>query len=111
MRSLSSDETFESVERRIQENFSNVPIEFSRRNFPEHLELVVYVLDAEHFDAIRRKCYELVDEMHLDDNDPELWVMAREWTGPWPGGQSVEELQAKREDFMRRHNMVLRPLT
>ncbi len=111
MQLLSAEKTFDKVERCIQESFPNVPIKFVRRSFPEHLELIVYVLKPDEYDAVRTRCDQVVEQMHLDDYDPEMWVMARSLPGPWPGGPTVEEMQARREDFLRRHNMVLRPLS
>lgn len=99
----------EDIQRQIQEKlkgeYANVRLEFASQSFSNHHELWVYVLDKEQFENIATVCRKISESQNLDRLDPELWLIVRPWEGPWPGGETEEEIKKRRDDFIQRHKL------
>ena len=100
-----SDDLLARVEQELRGAFPGVRLEFVPQTFPKHVELWIHVLDATAYDEVAERCKQISAQMGLEDQVPEIWLVARMWTVPWPGGESEEELRHRRDDFRRRHNM------
>ena len=109
MHARSAEEMLERVERRIRDAFPAGCLEIARRDFPRHIEVWVYVLDLNSYVRVKTESERIVREEHLDEADPEIWLLVKSWTGPWPGGESEEELRRRREEFRKKHNLPARP--
>jgi len=84
------DAVLEQVEKRIREQFPSTGagprIEFTRQYFSRHVELWVYTLEMKDYGPVKELCGQIAQEKRLDDLDPEVWLLVKTWTGPWPGG-------------------------
>ena len=81
---LSPDDVMETRISLIEARFPKARIEFSRAFFDDHLELRVFVRDADSasFDEVKRFC----DDLEKQKTDPEIpiWIFTEPWSGPWP---------------------------
>ena len=85
----------------IKAHFSDVRFGFSRKDFGDRQELWVYLLsNIDRFREVDEFCKTLEGD-HKESPFP-VSIVAKAWTGPWPGGQSEAELRRRREEFMRR---------
>ena|ERR1700722_14558043 len=106
---LTLDTALEGLQTKLREAFPKVMLEFAVQIFANHVELLVYVLDMKQYESVRARCNVLSKELEEKGSEPEIWILARTWTGPWPGGESEQELRDKlREDFKRKHSATMR---
>lgn len=103
----STEQTIEQIENILHDEFPGVEMEFTILEFRNHVELLVYVMDLKEYDRVLHRCRQLAVEQDLDGQTPAIWVLARSWTGPWPSGQTEQELRSRREDFMAKHKLRL----
>jgi len=91
----------------IKAQFGETPIEFTTKVFENHAELWVYVLALESAPTVRAWCHDLALSADLDNQQPEIWIIVRTWSGPWDSGGSEQELRRKRrEEFRARHQIA-----
>lgn len=95
----------EALVQAINTRFPGAVVEFSTRTDPGHIELWVYVTDLDRYAKIEEFCRDL--ETEEEQNTPPIWVFAKAWTGPWPGGESEQEIARRREDFRREHRLAV----
>lgn len=95
------------IEQSLRREFPDVNLEVNSRSFSNHEEVWVYVLSVAEYERVRDACRRLSDEMGLERRTPEVWLLAKAWTGPWPGGESEQEILRRREEFRRRHALTL----
>lgn len=100
-----SRDTLTRIEDDLRAEFPNTKMEFATQSFTEHAELWVYVLTMGDYDHIRDACRRLTKELALEQREPEIWLLAKAWTGPWPGGESEQEIRRRREAFKKEHNL------
>ena len=103
---VSTEEALTEIENEIRTEFPNAKIEFATQSFTTYVELWLYVLDLKEYDRVVEACRSISDEQHLDQRDPEIWLLVKTWTGPWPGGESEQEIKRRREEFRRKHGLV-----
>lgn len=101
------EDTLAEIERSLREDFPGVRLEFASQSFAKHVEVWVYILDVAQYERVRDACNRLSDEQGLERRDPEVWLLAKAWTGPWPGGESEPEIRRRREEFRQRHALTL----
>lgn len=101
----STEDALTEIENLLGQAFPNVRMEFATQSFTKHTELWIYVLDLKEYDRVLDECRRLSDEKRLDEREPEIWLLAKTWTGPWPGGESEQEIKRRREEFKRTHNL------
>jgi hypothetical protein len=94
------------VEDYIKRSFPKVRMEFATQSFTNHVELWIYVLDLSEYDQVLNVCRRLTEEKKLEEQEPEIWLLAKTWTGPWPGGESEQEIKHRREEFRQRHGLT-----
>ena len=105
----SLENTLARLQQTLQNEFSDVPLEFTTQVFPNHVELWVYVLAMGEYDRVRARCNQLSGDLELDQSQPEIWLLPKTWTGPWPGGESEQKLRERRDDFKRKHSIPVNP--
>lgn len=94
------EEALEQLEQEVRKQHSGAKLEFSSRVFQDHAELWVYVLSSGDYDVVDKQCHEL---MRDGEKKPyPVWVFAKTWTGPWPGGESEAVLKQRRKEFLER---------
>ena len=103
-----TEDMLAQIESDLRAEFPDVRLEFASQSFTKTVELWVYVLNLNEYERVRGACRRISDEQKLEQHEPEIWLMAKTWTGPWPGGESEQEIKRRREDFVRRHNLSLR---
>jgi hypothetical protein len=101
------ERTVSRLETILQGEFPNVPMEFTVQEFTNHAELWIYVLNLDAYERVRERCRQISEQEKLDKQDPEIWLLVKSWTGPWPGGQSEQDLRTRRDAFRRKHGMKL----
>jgi hypothetical protein len=101
------ENTLARLQETLRDELSGIRLEFTTQVFLHHVELYVYVLDIGEYDRVRALCSKLSAEMELDRSEPEIWLLAKAWTGPWPGGESEQKLRERRDDFKRKHGISL----
>lgn len=94
-------ERVEALIQAINTRFPKSVVHFSTRTDPGHTELWVYVTDLDQYSQIEAFCQEL--ETQEEQKEPPIWVFAKAWPGPWPGGESEQEITRRREDYRRGH--------
>ncbi len=102
---ISTDDMLTEIETRLHEEFPNVKMEIATQSFTKHIELWIYVLTAGEYENVRDACRRLTKELALEDREPEIWIVARAWTGPWPGGLTEQELTRRRDEFRQKHGL------
>ncbi len=106
---MSLNERFDAIESKIRTNYPGVNLEFTRQVFAKHAEEWVYVMDLARFDDVRRHC-EQIEKETVAVQEPEIWILTKTWTGPWPGGdteaeiRNARELEKRRDAFRRQHS-------
>lgn len=85
----------------IRSRFPDTRIEFTEKLFPERPELWVYVFDKKRFPEIDKFCKTL-EARRLEPPVP-ISILVKTWSGPWPGGESEDEIRKKRDAFRRQH--------
>jgi hypothetical protein len=103
---MSLDERFDVIEMMVRGEFSDVNLEFTRQVFAKHAEEWVYVLDRARFEEIQLLCQKIEKEA-VAVQDPEIWILTKTWTGPWPGGDSEAEIHNARDLESRRNEFRL----
>ena len=93
------------IENHIRQSFPNVPMEFATQAFTNHVELWIYVLDLGRYDQVLEECRRLTEEKELEEREPAIWLLAKTWTGPWPGGESEQEIKRRRDEFRQRYGL------
>ena len=99
-----TDSRVEKLIQAINDKFPNAVVEFSARDLSSHVELWVYVTQLSQYQQIENYCHELEQDQ---TTQPPIWVFTKTWTGPWPGGESEQEIKRRRDDFVRRHKLSL----
>ena len=96
------DEVLQQLIDTIRSAYKGVPLEFSPRVFERHAELWVYGIDMDEkkYQDVDRRCQELT--LQHEQDDVPVWVFAKAWSGPWPGGESESELKRKRRELLDR---------
>lgn len=102
---MSTEDVLTQIENRLRQDFPNVKMEFATQSFTQHVELWIYVLDLSEYDRVLDMCRLLSNEKGLEEREPEIWLLAKTWTGPWPGGESEQEIKRRREEFKLTHNL------
>ena len=103
------EDTLARLQKTLRDELSGVPLEFATQVFPNHVELWVYVLEMGDYDRVHDQCRKLAAEMELDRSEPEIWLLAKTWIGPWPSGESEQKLRERRDDFRRKHGLAVKP--
>jgi len=92
---------FNALIAEVKARFPDVLFGFEGKLFGDAGELWVYVLrNMDRFKEVDDFCKNLASR-RTDPQFP-VSILAKTWTGPWPGGQSEEELRKRREEFKRR---------
>jgi hypothetical protein len=102
----STENTLTEIEDHIRQSFPNARIKFATQSFKNHVELWIYVLDLSEYDQVLDVCRRLTEEKGLEDREPEIWLLAKTWTGPWPGGESEQEIKRRREEFRHKYGLT-----
>lgn len=103
----STDDMLTEIETRLLGDFPNVKMEFATQSFTKHVELWIYVLTSGEHERVQDACRRLTKEMALEQREPEIWLLSKAWTGPWPGGGSLQEIVRRREEFKRKHGLTI----
>lgn len=103
----STSDILTEIETRLQEEFPDVKMEFATQTFTKHAELWIYVLTFGEYKRVRDACRRLTKELALEQREPEIWLIAKAWTGPWPGGESEQELKRRRDEFKQKHGLTI----
>lgn len=90
----------------LNQDFSDVRMEFATQSFTNHVELWIYVLDLSGYDRVLDACRRLTEEKGLEEREPAIWLLTKTWTGPWPGGESEQEIKRRREEFRYKHGLT-----
>jgi len=102
----STENILTEIEDNISQSFPDVRLEFATQSFANHVELWIYVLDISKHDQVVKACRTLTEEKRLEEREPAIWLLAKTWTGPWPGGESEQEMKRRREEFRHKHGLV-----
>lgn len=102
----STESVLTEIESHLRQSFLDVRMEFATQSFTNHVELWIYVLDLSAYDKVLDVCRRLTEEKGLEDREPEIWLLAKTWTGPWPGGESEQEIKQRREEFRRKYGLT-----
>ena len=97
------DDRLDELKENIKRRFPETRMEFSTRQFDLHAELWIYVLQIDQFDAVKAYAKEL-GRVPANEDFP-IWVFAKTWSGPWPGGETEEMLKRRRQEFLRNIKM------
>ncbi|MCW3098679.1 MAG: hypothetical protein JWL77_4297 [Chthonomonadaceae bacterium] len=100
---LTIEDTLTRLEQKFRDEFRDVKMEFSKQIFANHAELWIYVLDLSKYEDVRKRSDSLTEEEGLDRQTPEIWLLPKPWTGPWPSGESEQKIRERREEFKRQH--------
>ena len=103
--SKSTENMLIQIEDHISQSFPDVRMEFATQSFANHVELWIYVLDLSRYDQVLDTCRQLTEEKRLEEREPEIWLLAKTWTGPWPGGESEQEIKRRRDEFRQRYGL------
>jgi hypothetical protein len=93
------EDTFEALRELFRTEYPDAKLKFSSRVYDGHAEFLVYVLSKDKYDAIHGHCKALARK--YEEQPYPIWVFARNWTGPWPGGRSARQLKKERDEFLR----------
>ena len=102
----STETLLTEIEDHLGQSFPDVRMEFATQSFTNHVELWIYVLDLSAYDQVLDVCRQLTEEKGLEEREPEIWLLAKTWTGPWPGGESEQEIKRRREEFRHKHGLT-----
>ena len=102
----STENMLTEIEDYIRQSFTNVRMEFATQSFTNHVELWIYVLDLSEYDQVLDVCRRLTEEKGLEEREPGIWLLAKAWTGPWPGGDSEQEIKQRREEFRQKYGLT-----
>ena len=102
----SIEQTLTEIEKDIQQSFPEMRMEFASQSFTYHVELWIYVFDLSRYDQVQEVCRQLTQEKGLEDREPEIWLLPKTWTGPWPGGESEQEIKQRREEFRHKYGLT-----
>ncbi len=105
MQTINIENKLDDFERRIRREFPDVLMEFSSRAFSTHAEIWVYVMSLEKYDDVQGFCKNLIPE--AESYDLPIWIFTKTWTGPWPGGESEDQIRRRRNEFLRQHHLQL----
>lgn len=104
---LKSTETLlTEIEDEIKRSFPNLRMEFATQSFTNHVELWIYVFDLSEYEQVLGACRQLTEEKGLEEREPGIWLLAKTWTGPWPGGESEQEIKQRREEFRQKYGLA-----
>ncbi len=95
------------IEDYLNQSFPDARMKFATQSFTNHIELWIYVLELSRYEQVLDLCRRLTEEKGLEEREPEIWLLAKTWTGPWPGGESEQDTKRRREEF--RHKYKLTP--
>jgi hypothetical protein len=101
----STESMLTEIESHLRQSFPDVRMEFAIQSFTNHVELWIYVLDLSAYDKVLDVCRWLTKEKELEEREPEIWLLAKTWTGPWPGGESEQEIKRRRDEFRQRYGL------
>ena len=101
---LTVDDAFDLFIAEIRARFPDTPIEFTGKRFPDHPELWAYVLDKKALGQVKAFCRGL--EQRPTDPPLSVAIRVKPWSGPWPGGESIEAITQKRLEFLKRHRKL-----
>lgn len=104
---LTTDDLLDARISMLKSKFPDVLLEFSKRVFDDHLELWVYVMTLTRFDDVKAYCEQEIEPLKIEPNIP-IWIFTKTWSGPWPGGESEQEIKTRRETFRERLERRLR---
>lgn len=93
------------LETTLRGEFPEVPMEFTVQEFTNHAELWIYVLNLDKYERVRARCHQIAEQEKLDEQQPEIWLLVKTWTGPWPGGQSEQDVRTRRDEFRHKNNV------
>lgn len=102
----STETLLTEIEEQIKRSFPSLRMEFATQSFTNHVELWIYVLDLSSYEEVLDKCRQLTETEKLEEREPQIWLLAKTWTGPWPGGESEQELKQRREKFRQKYGLV-----
>ena len=94
------EQELEAREREMRDEYRDALVDVSTRRFDDHAELWVYVGALDRYERINARCQEVTKE--YEARDLPIWVFAKTWTGPWPGGDSEQDIRRRRKEFMQR---------
>ena len=97
---LTTTDVFNLLITEIQTHFPGVSLGYEDKEFSDRSELWVHVLDLNQFQAVDEFC-KILNSRRVEPSIP-VSVFAKTWTGPWPGGLSVQELKNRRDEFRKR---------
>lgn len=101
----STENMLTEIEEQIRQSFPSVRMEFATQSFTNHVELWIYVLDLSQYDQVLDGCRKITAEKRLGEREPEIWLLAKTWTGPWPGGESEQDIKRRRDEFRQRYGL------
>lgn len=103
----STETLLTEIEEEIKRSFPNLRMEFATQSFTNHVELWIYVLDdLSKYEQVLSACHRLTETKELEEREPQIWLLAKTWTGPWPGGESEQEIKRRREQFRQKHGLA-----
>lgn len=102
----STESMLTEIEAHLSQSFPDVRMEFATQSFTNHVELWIYVLDLSEYDKVLDVCRQLTEEKGLEEREPGIWLLAKTWTGPWPGGESEHEIKQRRDEFRHKHGLT-----
>jgi len=103
----STEDILAQIENALRAEFPKVKMEFATQSFTRHVELWIYVLSLSEYEQVQDTCRRLAKELALDQQEPEIWLLAKTWTGSWPGGESEQETKRRREEFRQKHGLKI----
>lgn len=105
----STENLLTEIEEEIKRSFPELRMEFATQSFTYHVELWIYVLDLSEYERVLGVCRQLTEAKGLEEREPQIWLLAKTWTGPWPGGESEQELKRRRDQFRQKYGLATVP--
>ena len=103
----STEALLTEIEEEIKRSFPDLRMEFATQSFTYHVELWIYVLsNLSEYERVLGVCRQLTEAKGLEEQEPQIWLLAKTWTGPWPGGESEQELRQRREKFRQKYGLA-----
>jgi hypothetical protein len=100
------NDVLDAIESTLYREFPNAKFEYARQSYTNHVELWIYILNLSDYQAVQKRCDDLEIELKLESFDPKIWLLVKTWTGPWPGGETENQIrELRRIDFRKRHSI------
>jgi len=97
---LTVEEFSNFIAGQIRARFPDVRMDIVLREYPGMPELHVFIGEVHRYREVDDFCREL--QLRRVDPPIPFKILVKTWTGPWPGGQSIEQLRKQQKEFLKR---------